>query len=287
MVLKLDNIRNKKIASVVFILWLFVFCPVFLFAQSEGPKPPVVTDYKSDSSYKDFSKLRHHVAYAQIAELKKNGALLVRLKTNKNTIARLKAAGNNDLATQVEKETEVRNKIIMASYKLEFTFCPVYFFFSDVSDSVKHKRLDGIFLDSTLNQNSSIVCNKSFYLIADEGVLYNSSLGLVSEDKAEKAIEKGTPSREVPIVIKNRYFIQLHKPFPYFQIKASYAKELPVPPYLENLYYQINKITDHSRDAKDVIKLRLVVRALNNRFEDFYLKSLTVVNTPNVKPFVY
>lgn len=286
MALKLDNIQNKKFAPIVFILWLFAFFPAFLFAQSEGPKPPVVTDYKSDSSYKDFSKLRHSVAYAQIAELKKNGALLVRLKTNKNTIARLKAAGNNDLATQVEKETEVKNKIIMASYKLEFTFCPVYFFFSDVSDSVKHKRLDGIFLDSTLNQNSSIVCDKAFYLIADEGVLYNSSLGLVPEDKAESASEKGTPSREVPIVIKNRYFIQLHKPFPYFQIKASYAKGPAAPPYLESLYYQINKITDHSRDAKDLIKLRLVVRALNSRFEDFYSKSLTV-SIPHVKPYVY
>ena len=113
-----------------------------LFSQeSDGPKPEKIKDYKSDSSYKDYSDLRFKVAKAQINLLKNNGALLVRLKTNAKTIARLKAAGNIDLATQIERETVLTNKIIVGSYLQEFTFCPVYFFYSQFSDSVKNKKL--------------------------------------------------------------------------------------------------------------------------------------------------
>jgi hypothetical protein len=195
--------------------------------ENDGPKPPKVTDYKNDSSYNDYNDLRYKVAKAQINKLKKEGALLVRLKTNSNTINRLRAAGNIDLATQVERETQLTNKAIIRAYNKKFEFCPVYFFYSDCSDSVKHKNLAGIFVDSTLSVNSSIVCNATFYLIAEQGSIYDSSLGIVSESKAPKALEKGTASKEVAIIVKNRYFIQLHKPFPYYQkgysLKKHYA----------------------------------------------------------------
>lgn len=266
----------QRLGKIFLVVCLFVSS--ICVSQTEGPKPPKVNDYKNDTTYEDFSKLRFKVAKAQIVKLKNEGALLVRLKTNKNTINRFKAAGNSDMATQLEKETEVANKIIMGSYLQEFNFCPVYFFYSDYSDSVKIKHLDGILLDSTLSMNSSIVCNKSFYLIAESGVVYNSSLGIVSESLAPKSVESGSPSREAAIIIKNRYFIQLHKPFPFFQIRRSFKE--PFSPIvrglnfnLENLYYQINKITNHSRDAKDMIGLKNCVRALNEKFEQFYLEN--------------
>lgn len=279
--------RSSKIIALFFLLFSNLG-----FSQTEGPKPPKVNDYKSDSSYKNFSDLRYKVAKAQINLLKTDGALLVRLKTNKNTINRLKAAGNSDLATQIQRQTEVTNKIAMASYLQEFNFCPVYFFYSDYSDSVKHKNLTGVFLDSTLTINPSIVCNKKFYLIAESGTVYNSSLGIVPESLADKAVEKGSPSRDAPIVIKNRYFIQLHKPFPYFQIRQSNGP--PVTPIvnglyfdLSNLYYQINKITDHSREAKELIKLKECVRALNEKFEKFYAKNKGFIISEQLTPYVY
>jgi hypothetical protein len=206
-------------------LILAIISPFCFFSQeSEGPKPARIIDYKNDSSYKHFNDLRFKVAKAQINLLKNGGALLVRLKTNSNTISKLKAAGNIDLATQVERETNIRNKGIVRAFMNEFKFCPVYFFNSDCSDSVKHKNLVGIFVDSNLIINTSIVCNASFYLIAEQGFIYESSLGLVSEKQASKAIERGSPTKEVSIVVKNRYFIQLHKPFPYFQKGYSLKK---------------------------------------------------------------
>lgn len=207
---------------------LILVSSVCLYSQeNDGPKPPVIKDYKNDSSYKDFSELRFKVAKAQINQLKNGGALLVRLKTNTSKISKLKTSGNLDLATQVERETQLTNKNIIRAYTKNFHFCPVFFFYSDYSDSVKHNKLNGIFIDSNLVINPSIVCNASFYLIAEQGFIYESSLGIVSENQAPKAIERGYPTKEVSIVIKNKYFIQLHKPFPYFQkgysLKKRYA----------------------------------------------------------------
>ncbi len=248
MVLKLNKI----------ITILILLSSVYSYSQeSDGPKPPKVNNYKADSSFNNFSSLRFSVAKAQINLLKKEGSLLVRLKTNVNTINRLKKAGNIDLATQVERETQLTNKAIIRAYNKEFKFCPVYFFYSDCSDSVKHKNLTGIFVDSTLSVNSSIVCNATFYLIAEQGSIYDSSLGIVSESQAPKAVEKGAASKEVAIIVKNRYFIQLHKPFPYYQ-KG----------------YSIKKYGEY-------------VKKFNKELQDFYAKNSSYVMPPEIKEFIY
>lgn len=240
-----------------FIFIIALICNMVGLSQEDDTKPPKVNNYKADSSFNDFNKLRFSVAKAQINLLKKEGALLVRLKTNVNTINRLKTVGNIDLATQVERETQLNNKAIIRAYNKEFKFCPVYFFYSDYSDSVKHKRLDNIFVDSTLSINSSIVCSATFYLIAEQGSVYDSSLGIVSESQAPKAVEKGTSSKEVAIIVKNRYFIQLHKPFPFYQQG-----------------YSIKKYGEF-------------VKKFNKELQDFYAKNSSYVMPPEIKEFVY
>jgi subtilase family serine protease len=98
------------------------------YSQDEGVKPPIITEYKGDTTFANFNTLRYDIAKAQIISLKTNGALLVRLKTNANTINRLKSAGNSDLATQIERETFIKNKIIILSYLQEFKFFLFRFF---------------------------------------------------------------------------------------------------------------------------------------------------------------
>jgi hypothetical protein len=283
-----SGLINTYQTSLIF-LFFALYCG--LCAQTEGPKPPKIKDYKSDSSYLNYNHLRVKVAKAQINLLKTNGALLVRLKTNANTIAQLKAAGNIDLATQLERETILKNKTIIASYQTEFKFCPVYFFYSNVSDSVKHRKLDGIFVDSNLTVNSAILCNATFFLIAEEDKVYNSSLGMVPESDAGKAMEKGTPIRDAAIVIKNRYFIQLHKPFPFFVVRASSPAPLIVNP--GNVYFDLNALHDQAKrqmtpkEAKQLIRLQHCVKSLNNDFQNFYAKNKDYVITPDLIQYVY
>lgn len=234
--------------------FLLIAANFFAFSQSDASQS---TNFKNDSSFIKFGKNREKVAKAQIVSLKNNGAILIRLKTNSNTINRLKKAGNIDLATQVERETFINNKAIIRAFTNEFKFCPTYFFTSDFSDSVKNKQLTGVFVDTNLVLNSTISCNHSFYLIAEQGTLYDSSLGLVTELQASKTTEKGTPAKDVFMVIKNRFFIQLNKPFPFYQQG-----------------YSMKKYASY-------------VKKLNASLEDFYRKNKSFVIPDEIKQFVY
>lgn len=207
----------QKLNKLLLILFCLLGTSLFSQEEEEGVKPPQIKDYNNDSTFKNFARYRDDVAKAQVNALKNGGALLVRLKTNANTIAKLKNAGKVDLATQIERETFLNNKAIVRGFTNQFKFCPVYFFYSNVSDSVKHKNTTGIFLDTNLTANPAIICTAGFYLIAEQGTLYSSSLGLVTEAEALNARENGTPFKDFAIIVKNRYFIQLHEPFPYFQ----------------------------------------------------------------------
>jgi len=274
-----------------FACFVFVFLTTLCVAQNDGVKSPVYTDYKSDTTYKNFDKLRYKVAYAQINALKK-GALLIRLKTNYRAISKLKSVGNYDLATNLEKETELENKIIMSAYKKEFTFCPVYFFYSECSDSIRKNNLSCIFVDTTLQVNSSIVCNASFFLVAEQDGIYNSSLGLVPEPLAKTARESGSYSRDAPIVVKNKYFIQLHKPFPFFQIKGGATLNSKL--NKDGLYTDIanelmmyRKVSRNTDDYKRMKSYRGVVAAFNSKLESFYSEHKGSDVTAEIKEFVY
>jgi len=254
--LSLRFFLNKRITCAVLVALLIPFAS-FSQEEAEGVKPPKYKDYNNDSTFKHFARYRDDVAKAQVNALKNGGALLVRLKTNANTISKLKAAGKADLATQIERETFLDNKMIMRAYMQNFKFCPVYFFYSNVSDSVKHQRLDGILLDTNLAVNPGISCKASFYLVAEQGTLYSSSLGLLTEAEAAKAQERGTGFKEFAIIVKNRYYIQLHEPFPYYQ-KG----------YKVKLYPQY-------------------VKKFNDNLQSFYSKNAGYTPNPMIREYVY
>lgn len=246
----------QKLNNYLFFICIFLSLICKAQQEVEGVRPPVYKDHKSDSSFKNFNHLKQEVAKAQINALK-NGALLVRLKTSESTISKLKAAGNYDLAAQVERETYLTNKQIVRGFTKEFNFCPVYFFYSTYSDSVKHKNPEGIFLDTNLVLNPNIRCTATFYLIAENSGIYDSSLGIVPEEQADKAKETGTLTKNVAIVVKNRYYIQLHKPFPYFQ-KG----------------YKMSAYSTY-------------VKKFNTQLKEFYKKNMSSGTAPHVKQYVY
>jgi hypothetical protein len=275
-----------------YILLLFLFrISFFTIAQDEGVKKPVYKDYKSDTTYARFNKLKNKVAYAQI-NLLKTGALLVRLKTNKKAINKFKAVGNIDMATQMQQETDLENKIIMSAYRKEFNFCPVYFFYSECSDSVRHNAISGIFVDTLLNVNPNIVCNATFFLIAEQDDLRNSSLGLIPESLAKSSVEGGSYERNAGIVIKNKYFFQLHKPFPYFQIKAGDLFNSIITPagfYLDiqDVLMLYRRVSSSASNYRRVKGFRGVVAAFNSNLEAFYKAHIGATVTPDIKELVY
>lgn len=203
---------------------LFIFVWSVTFSQNEEMLQNT-KDYKEPKQFEKYSKRSSFVSAWQINKLK-DGALVVRLKTNKKLIDELVRQGNTKLALEKELEQYAINKNTVYAYKDVFNFCKVYFMYSNSSDSLLNGIRSHIFLDSTLTINPSIVMNESYYLIAERDYGYNSSIGFVKEDSARVVVEHGNPVRQMAIVLKNKYGHQLKAPFPYL-IKEKNFMDIP------------------------------------------------------------
>ena len=209
--LKMARWLNKTI--LITLSFLFIGLPSF--SQEDDVNDLNVRDYKDPQQFEKFNRRRNLVSAWQINELKE-GALVVRLKTNKMLIEELTKQGHPDLARQKLLEQYAVNKNTMFAYKENLTFCKVYFIYSNSSDSLLNGIRQGIFLDTNLILDPHIVMNEKFYLLAERDYAYNSSIGFVMEDSARSVKEKGNAVREMAIIIKNKYGHQLKSPFPYY-----------------------------------------------------------------------
>jgi len=193
---------------------LFLSSLLFQTAVAQQEEDFKYKDYKDKDQFQKFFKRRRLISAWQINQLK-TGALIVRLKTNKKLIDALIAKGNPELANQKEIETFVMNKNIMMAYLKSYNFSKIYFINSQFSDSLLRGTRAGIFLDTNMQIDPNINMSESFYLLAERDFAYNSSIGFVPLDSAEKVVECGNPGAEMSVVIKNKFGHQLKNPFPY------------------------------------------------------------------------
>lgn len=200
---------NKFLFSVLFLIYLGGLL------SAQGSRLDFTSsDYKDPEQFKNFNKRRHVIAVWQINELKK-GALVVRLKTNKLLIEQLKKSDRPELAQEKLLEQYAINKNTMMAYLDKFTFCKLYFIYSNSSDSLQNGSRSGIFLDTNLRIDNNIELHEPFYMLAERDYAYNSSIGFIKEDSAKYIKERGNAVRQMAVVIKNKYGHQLVSPFPY------------------------------------------------------------------------
>ena len=95
---------------IIFCILIFIYG--FVFAQEKRNK--------KSSNYKTYDSL----ARVEINQLK-NGALIVRLKTIKNTIAALKKNENFEQALNIELKQKEFNLSIISAFRRNFNFCPI------------------------------------------------------------------------------------------------------------------------------------------------------------------
>jgi hypothetical protein len=231
------QLLNKK---VIFLLCFFV--SVFFINAQEGNEYQYTKDYKDPQQFEKFRKRRKIIAAWQINQLK-DGALVVKLKTNIKQIDAFNNHGEKDKAIEKIIETYIVNKNIMMAYLDNFKFCKIYFIYSNSHDSLQKGVRTGIFLDTNLTIDPNISMTEKFYLIAEKDFSYNSSIGFVKEDSAKFVREKGNPSGGMyDIVIKNKYGHQLKRPFPYL---CGFGKKIIGYMGLIPMYYKYedNKIT--------------------------------------------
>lgn len=297
---------NKKLLFAL----LFGCFTLNVFTQ-EGPDSnhKDYKDYKDKEQFEKFYKRRTTVGAWQIDQLKQ-GALVVRLKTNKKVIKALLANGQTDLAEQKATETYLVNRNLMLAYLNNFNFCKVYFINSNYSDSLLNGARSGIFLDTTMQVNPSIVMREKFYMLAERDFVYNSSIGFVPEDSARYVIESGNPVNELGIVIKNKYGQQVKAPFPRGVDDKVFTNALvglpfvvlsPVsiwvyvdisPPGDKPEYTSANKKKYSANVKKQYTyqKLSSLVQRFNRALENYYSVAPRISEATidrSIKPFLY
>lgn len=224
---------DRLLSKLFLLFFLFLFNAVL--CQDNGTEKNIHgdKDYKDPKQFENFRKKKNLIATWQINQLKE-GAIVVRLKTNKKLIDALKAQGNNELALEKEKEQYALNVNTYHAYRDYLKFTKVYFMNSQYTDSLLNGQRSGFFLDSTLQPDPSIILNEKFYLIAERDYGYNSSIGFVKEDSAKKVIETGNPVREMAVMLKNKYGHQLKGPFPYCIKEKNFSGGLYIMPISVN-----------------------------------------------------
>ncbi|MEW6773720.1 MAG: hypothetical protein AB1304_06960 [Bacteroidota bacterium] len=176
----------------------------------------IYSQNNNDYQFYKFRQRRILLANWQINQLADSGALIVRLKSNRKVIEMLKAQQKLKTAKEVELSTYSENKKIVSAFARNYKFSKLYFMYDYSSDSLLKGFRKGFFLDTNLNRNPDIELKEKFYLIAERGSLVESHLGLIPDSLATKVSESGPTSKEVAIIVKNKYGIQLKHPFPYY-----------------------------------------------------------------------
>jgi hypothetical protein len=164
---------------------------------------------------------RLEVAQNQIHQLK-SGVLLVRLYNKKNVIAALETKGMERRAKAVKDKQKSINKEIITSFK-NFTFCEVYFFFSDNSSLLSTKDYSKVELFTELGIKKEKILEGPNFFVADFGVLKNENSTNSDKDGSNKSgrtkVKKykgGTSNTEKRCMfLRDRNLRQLKRPFPY------------------------------------------------------------------------
>ena len=211
----------KKLFAPITLISALLLCALDVAAQE------VLADLGSVSKKEERKTRRpRYLATRQIADLK-NGALLVRLQTRKNSVEALRKAGQHDRADVVEAMQRAKNRRIVKAFQEEFSFCPSYFFFSDGSEKVKNGDLNEVeFLNADLEVDTSIVFDHATFLTAEFGHItqdtaqyFSNYRTKVNDDWSVQRVPAyygGTNMGFGGLIIKSDQIIQLTKPFPYY-----------------------------------------------------------------------
>ncbi len=78
----------------------------------------------------------------------KNSMLLVRLQTKSMSIEALEAQGRHKQAEALREKQYLENKEAVLSFRNNFDFCPVYFFYSSASDNIREGKFEGQLFNS-------------------------------------------------------------------------------------------------------------------------------------------
>lgn len=157
------------------------------------------------------ANIRKDTATDQLYNMK-SGVILFRLPTNKAKIANLKKIGREDLAKEESANMAQFHTDILKTFEKHFTFCPVYFYYSDKSVEVKNGNFDGNLFDAKLNNIPSLPFSKKQKFYAEFGFVHQEELVVEKNGRPVKVAGIGGKKA---FVIRTHEGLQPLRPFPY------------------------------------------------------------------------
>jgi len=94
-----------------------------------------------------------------------NKTALVRLKTSSNKIQKLRSAGQEELANELQQKQDYENTMLIKSFKIHFDICPVYFFKNTDSEQVRNGVYNNLFIGEDLKPISESIEIKDYFII--------------------------------------------------------------------------------------------------------------------------
>jgi hypothetical protein len=209
------------------------------------------------------------VAKDQIRNLHK-GALLVRLPTSQPLIDALWQRGDTAKAEKIIDAVESNNREIVSAFNSQYSFSDVYFFYSDYSKEISNGNFSSlmnanfedvsfpkgeVFSDYFIAEFANLKPDTTRYYIGDQ--IEPDPNGGLRRVKRYGDSDIGADFRA--LVIKDRNFVQLRDPFPYYV--RSFKKSLKEAP--EELIFLFPLAPFLSFDHDNAL------RKLNNKLSRF------------------
>jgi hypothetical protein len=156
-----------------------------------------------------LSGTREQRAKKQIAEMK-DGVLLVRLRTQENAIRQLQKIDKRQ-ADALKHAQLKENKQLAEAFLKNFTFCPVYFFYSTDSDKLINGETTGILLNEKLEKDPAIILGEKPVFVAE--------ITNIEQFRPEQFSTQPSSDAEISfraLVVRDGKLNQLASPFPYY-----------------------------------------------------------------------
>jgi hypothetical protein len=171
-----------------------------------------------------------------------SGVMLIRLPTNEAKIAKLKTMGRNDLAKKESAEMAQFHTDILKTFEKHFTFCPVYYYYSDKSVEVKNGNFDGNLFDAKLNNVPALSFSKKQKFYAEFGFVHQEELTVEKDGQSVKVAGLGGKKA---FVIRTHEGIQPLSPFPYtvnYYYKGDGTLTKPVQKINDQLFRAVSNL---------------------------------------------
>lgn len=195
----------------------------------------------SCSNCKSLNQKRDSATY-QLNALKE-GVLFVRLPTNEAKIARLKEMGKQREAKKEAMFMKQFHLDIMKTFSQDFNFCPVYFYYSNVSKEVKGGAFDKNIFDADRKNVDHISMERDHHFFAEFGYVHQEEL--TSTDQDGNSVKVAGIGGKNALVIRTKEGLQPTRPFPYsvgYNYRGSNSLKKSIQKLNDRLYNVYSKM---------------------------------------------